>query len=82
VTRSLTVVLAIVGDLIAVLFRCRDRRESIPPAATGSLPGAQNPAAPPKSRHEIGLGGPESILPLGERSGDCETGHLCPVLST
>ncbi len=59
--------------------RCRDRRESISLAATGSLPGAQNPPGAAQSRHEIRLGGPEPILPMGERSGYCEAGYLCPL---
>ncbi len=81
-TRSLTLVLAIVGDLIAVLFRSRAaviaenlflRRQ------LALYLERKNPPAPPQSRHEIRLGGPEPILPMGERSGYCEAGYLCPL---
>ena len=79
-TRSPTVVLAIVGDLITVLFRSRaNGRESIPPAATGYLPGAQDAPAPRKSRHQIRVGDVKPILPPGERSRDCEAGYLGPL---
>jgi hypothetical protein len=65
VTRSLSVALAVVYDLS--------------PAATGSLPRAQDPPMSANSRHEIRLGGAEPILSMGKRSGDCEARDVRPL---
>ena len=58
---------------------CRDCRESVLTVTTGALSGAQDPSAPPKLRREIRLGDTEPILPLAERSGDCQTGYVGPL---
>jgi len=74
--------LALARDLIRVLFRSRAAviaEKSVPAAPTGSLSGAQDPPESPKRRREIRLGDPEPILPMGERSGDCQAGYVGPL---
>jgi hypothetical protein len=79
---SLAVALAIVCDLIRVLFRSRAsvivenlflRRQ------LALYQERKTRRHRPNSRHEIRLGDPEPILPLGERSGDCEAGYFRPL---